>query len=179
MDNWIKDDLYRSILENVPIACVDICIVRDGKVLLVTRKDAPAKGRLWVPGGRVHKGETLRDTAVRKAKEEVGLECHVGPIIHTAETIFEDGPYEGVTVHSINTVFFMYPKSVHQEPKVDKHHRGCTWVSSIPPDLDKYVRDCLAATGLDYSKECFPLREYDLRTPPYDKDNLEYWDRLP
>ena len=32
----------------------------------------------------------MRETALRKAKEEVGIECHIGPIIHTAETIFPD-----------------------------------------------------------------------------------------
>ena len=37
----------------------------DGKILLVERGDAPAKGLMWLPGGRVWKGELMRDTALR------------------------------------------------------------------------------------------------------------------
>jgi colanic acid biosynthesis protein WcaH len=81
-------ELYRRILETMPIPCVAIAIVAGGSVLLVMRKDPPARGQWWLPGGRVLKGEMMRDAALRKAHEEVGIECHVGPIIHTAETIF-------------------------------------------------------------------------------------------
>ncbi|MBD3262467.1 MAG: NUDIX domain-containing protein [Candidatus Altiarchaeales archaeon] len=185
---WVDDNLYKQILKNVPISCVDIAILHEGRILLVKRKDEPGAGRLWLPGGRVYKGELMRETAARKALEEVGISCNVGPIVHTAETIFDTG-YGGIPVHSINICFFLYPTKCPVEVQLDSHHDGHVWVDTVPPDLDKYVRDCLAATGLDYSKECFPLREYskecfplreyDLRTPPYDKDNLEYWDRLP
>ena len=72
MKHWIPASTYRAFLERMPIACVDIAIVHRGAVLLVKREDAPAKGQWWVPGGRVHKGETMRETAGRKALEEVG-----------------------------------------------------------------------------------------------------------
>lgn len=71
--SYIGQELYNKILENVPIACVDIAIIVDGSVLLVKRKDAPAKGEWWVPGGRILKGETMKDAAKRKAQEEVGI----------------------------------------------------------------------------------------------------------
>src|SRR5688572_24526207 len=66
---FIPDELYARILDSVPIACVDIAIVARGGVLLVRRKDAPARGEWWVPGGRVLKGEMMRETAARKARE--------------------------------------------------------------------------------------------------------------
>jgi len=108
MPHWVPAALYREFITRLPIACVDVAIVDRGAVLLVKRKDDPARGEWWVPGGRVWKGEKLRDTAARKAREEVGLDCHVGPIIHTAETIFPDGP-GGIPIHSINACFFLYP----------------------------------------------------------------------
>lgn len=148
--HWISDKTYRGFLASMPIACVDIAIVHRGAVLLVKRKDAPARGQWWVPGGRVWKGETMRATAARKALEEVGIECHVGPIIHTAETIFPDGP-GGVSVHSINTCFFLYPISskVHLSPKLDEHHSGAQWVRTIAAGLDPYIVRCLLAAGLE------------------------------
>jgi colanic acid biosynthesis protein WcaH len=147
MNKFIPDELYYQILKNVPIACVDVAIVAQGSVLLVKRGDAPAKGQWWVPGGRVLKGEMMRDTAIRKAREEVGIECHVGPIIHTAETIFPDGPNE-IPVHSINCCFFLYPGSPDFKPQLDEHHHDYKWVNHIPIGLHPYVERCLMGAGL-------------------------------
>lgn len=145
--SYIPDDLYRDILRNMPIACVDIAIVHEGAVLLVRRKDAPARGDWWVPGGRVMKGEMMKATALRKAREEVGIDCHVGPIVHTAETLFDDGP-GGIPVHSINSCFFLYPCSPDIEVDLDLHHEESKWVSSIPRGLHPYVQQCLLGAGL-------------------------------
>ncbi len=150
MKSWIPDETYHAFLAAMPIACVDVAIVHRGAVLLVRRKDAPARGEWWVPGGRVWKGETMRETAARKARDEVGIRCHVGPIIHTAETIFPDGP-AGIAVHSINTCFFLYPvaATVRLSATLDQHHGGAKWVRTIPRGLDPYVTRCLQGAGLE------------------------------
>ena len=146
--SFIPQHLYNQILEAIPIVCVDVAIVNDGCVLLVRRRDAPAKGQLWLPGGRVHKGETLRQAAARKALDETGIDCHVGPIIHTDETIFEDGP-EGIAVHSVNTCFFLFSRQHSVEVNLDGHHEDWVWIDHIDPGLHPYVKLCLAAAGLD------------------------------
>ena len=51
--NWVPAPLYREFITRLPIACVDVAIVHRGAVLLVKRKDPPARGQWWVPGGRV------------------------------------------------------------------------------------------------------------------------------
>ena len=91
----------------------------------------------------------MRATPLRNAQEDVGLEYHAGLIIHTAETIFPDGP-GGVSVHSINTCFFLYPVAaqVRLSPKLDAHHGGAKWVRTIPTGLDPYVVRCLQGAGL-------------------------------
>ncbi|MSP11691.1 MAG: NUDIX domain-containing protein [Chloroflexi bacterium] len=147
MKQFIPADLYYQILENVPIACVDIAVVAQGAVLLVQRNDPPAKGQWWVPGGRVIKGEMMRETALRKAREEVGIDCHVGPLIHTAETIFPDGP-GGIPVHSINSCFFVYPVDPAFNLHLDSHHTAYQWVNHIPPGIHPYVERCLMGAGL-------------------------------
>jgi colanic acid biosynthesis protein WcaH len=133
----------------MPIPCVDIAIVANGSVLLVRRKDAPAQGQWWVPGGRVLKGEMMKEAAMRKAREEVGIECHVGPIIHTAETIFPDGP-SNIPVHSINSCFFMYPVQPDFQIRLDEHQGEYRWVNAIPEGLHEYVERCLIGAGLTY-----------------------------
>ena len=142
----IPQEQYNQIIENVPIACVDVAIISQGAVLLVLRNDPPAKNKWWLPGGRILKGEMMRDAAVRKAEEEVGIECYVGPIIYTAETIFPDGPF-GIPIHSINSCFFLYPKDKYKI-KIDNHHLKYRWVSEIDNDFHPYVKRCLMAAGL-------------------------------
>ena len=143
----IRDSLYAQIIDNVPIACVDVAIVYDGRMLLVLRKDKPAQGSWWLPGGRVHKGEQMIDTALRKAREEVGLDCFVGPLVHTAETIFPDGPQDR-SVHSINSCFLLYPKGRSGPVSLDTHHSMHRFVGSIEEGLHPYVKACLKACGL-------------------------------
>jgi colanic acid biosynthesis protein WcaH len=71
--SFIPQEQYINILENLPILCVDI-IVRNtkGEYLLVKRANEPKKGKWWVIGGRVLKGESLVQAARRKVKEETG-----------------------------------------------------------------------------------------------------------
>jgi len=143
----IPQPLYNDILASVPIACVDIALVHRGRILLVKRNDPPARDEWWVPGGRVLKGEMMADTARRKARDEVGIDVHVGPIVHTAETIFPDGP-SGIPVHSINSCFFVYPAQEECEPVLDSHHAGARWVDRVEEGLHPYVKRCLLGAGL-------------------------------
>lgn len=144
----INDDLYKHIISNMPIACVDVAIAYQGKILLVRRGDKPAKDQWWLPGGRVHKGERMVETAHRKALEEVGLDCFVGPLVHTAETIFPDGPYDEA-IHSINSCFLLYPKDNQTGVLLDGHHEDYRWVDKIYLEMYPYVKDCLKKCGLE------------------------------
>jgi colanic acid biosynthesis protein WcaH len=75
----------------------------------------------------------------------------VGPIVHTAETIFPDGP-GGIPVHSINACFFLYPTHGAARPRLDRHHAAAKWVRTIAEDLHPYVVRCLEAAGLERAR---------------------------
>ena len=60
-----------------PIVGVGAVIVQDRKLVLVKRGVEPAKGKWSIPGGAVELGERVRDTAVREAKEECGLDLEL------------------------------------------------------------------------------------------------------
>lgn len=92
---------FEQIITRVPIVCVDIAVYYQNRVLLIKRADEPARGEWWLPGGRLYKGETLEQCALRKAKEETGLECKFIDIVHFDSTIFETGP-NNIPVHSVN-----------------------------------------------------------------------------
>jgi 8-oxo-dGTP diphosphatase len=72
----IPEILWKSIVANMPIPCVDIIVhttfKRRTRVLLGYRKIYPYKDYWAIPGGRIAKGESLHDTADRQMKE-IGL----------------------------------------------------------------------------------------------------------
>ena len=144
--NRVPNNLYLEFLRTMPVACVDVAVVDGGQVLLVRRAVAPAKGQWWLPGGRIFKGETMRDAARRKALEEVGLDCWVGPVVHQAETVFEDGP-GGVAVHSVNSCFLLFPSYPGQRVVLDRIHEAHRWVAETEGGLHAYVRACLEGAG--------------------------------
>jgi colanic acid biosynthesis protein WcaH len=103
----IPEKDYAQIMEVLPILCVDI-VVQNSKneYLLIQRANEPLQDQWWVIGGRVHKGETLEQAAIRKVKEEVGLIIrNVSPIGYY-EDVSEINPF-GLQFpqHSVSVVF--------------------------------------------------------------------------
>lgn len=62
----------------------------DGRLLVVQRGRAPARGRWSLPGGRVETGERAADAVVREVREETGLHVDVVSFVGFVEHIFED-----------------------------------------------------------------------------------------
>jgi 8-oxo-dGTP pyrophosphatase MutT (NUDIX family) len=65
---WLGEMLFAGI------DAVAICLPRDGRVLAVERVESP--GVLCMPGGKVERGERIRDAARRELIEETGIRLH-------------------------------------------------------------------------------------------------------
>jgi 8-oxo-dGTP pyrophosphatase MutT (NUDIX family) len=53
------------------VGSVRVIVIRDGKILLVRHWYAPS---VWtLPGGGVHRGESIEDAGIREVREETGL----------------------------------------------------------------------------------------------------------
>ena len=62
------------MIARAPLVAVDLVLVRDGKeVLLGLRRNRPAQGFWFVPGGRIRKNEKMADALLRVAGDELGL----------------------------------------------------------------------------------------------------------
>ena len=60
-----------------PRLAVSAAIFREGKILLVRRARAPARGVYTLPGGRVEFGETLTEALTREIREETQLTIEI------------------------------------------------------------------------------------------------------
>src|SRR5262245_625686 len=74
-----------------PFLAVSAAIIRDGRVLVVQRARAPARGLFSLPGGVVETGETLKQAVTREIAEETGLEIEPVALAGHREAIVRDG----------------------------------------------------------------------------------------
>lgn len=103
----IPADEYARIIRMIPIPCVDLAVVNPAReIFLVQRKNEPARGEWWFPGGRVHFGETRHDAAVRKLHEECGLTPASLREIGTFDLILDLHETNNIS-HGITTLFLV------------------------------------------------------------------------
>jgi len=88
----LSSEEFREIIKNTPLISIDLVIENsDGKILLGSRENLPAKSYWFVPGGRIFKNENFSSAFQRIIKEETGLDKNL-----------EDANFLGIYEH-------MYP----------------------------------------------------------------------
>lgn len=86
-----------------PTEYASLCfVIRDGQILLIRKKRGLGGGKMNGPGGRLEKGETALQSAIRETQEEVGV-TPLG-LWEAGELFFQflDGYKLHVTVFSAN-----------------------------------------------------------------------------
>lgn len=74
-----------------PILAASTAVVREGRVLVAARANAPGAGLYSLPGGLVELGETLVEAAARELDEEVGVLAEPIGICGHRDIIMRDG----------------------------------------------------------------------------------------
>lgn len=74
-----KCDCLLCSFEN-PKASATGVIIKDQKILVMRRKDAPFKGKWDLPGGYVNKNESIEQCLIRELKEELGVNSELNYI---------------------------------------------------------------------------------------------------
>jgi 8-oxo-dGTP diphosphatase len=85
-----------------PKLTTDGAIIKDGKILLIRRKNEPFKGKWALPGGFVEYGEKVEDAVIREVKEETGLKTKIKEIFG----IYSD-PNRDPRGHTVTIVFLL------------------------------------------------------------------------
>jgi 8-oxo-dGTP diphosphatase len=84
----------------MPLVGVGSVIIESDRVLLVKRAHPPIEGQWSIPGGVLEVGETVREAAVREAREETGLMVEASELLGVYDRILRD-PGRRVRYHYV------------------------------------------------------------------------------
>ena len=143
---YVPEQDYRKALTWLPILCVDLLIIHQKKCLLLKRSNEPALGQYWFPGGRISKLETIKEAAIRKAKEETNLNCVFVKSISIEETIFPKNENMSTDVHTLNICCHLIPKNI-DSLKIDKYHDEYIWIGESSNTFHDAVNHPLSLMG--------------------------------
>lgn len=139
---FIRPELYDLILKSLSIPCVDILISNfNGEILLVKRKNEPAKNKWWVPGGRVHFGEKRMDAAKRKLRQECGINCNIFTKIGDFEFVFR---IDNLIYHDIATLYGVTVS--YNNVLLDDQSFDYSWKSAsdwLNEPIDDFIRNII------------------------------------
>ena len=117
---------FKLVIENTPLVSVDLCLVRDGQVLLGKRTSEPLKGEWFSPGGRIHKNEACQDALRRIAEAELGLsavEVEDFSLMGVWDHFYENSAVDqNTSTHYVNLPYYAEFKS---KPEISLDHQHC------------------------------------------------------
>lgn len=104
-DVHLPPEQFRTVVASTPLVSLDLIVENaDGQLLLGVRRNRPAAGYWFVPGGRVFKGETLETAFHRLTWDELGmaLERNTADVLGVYEHIYDDSVFaDGTTTHYV------------------------------------------------------------------------------
>jgi 8-oxo-dGTP diphosphatase len=84
------EDRDNKAYPDAPRVAVGAVVLKDGRVLLVKRRDPPNAGQWAIPGGTVRLGESLREAAERELYEETGIRARAGAPVYIFDVVDRD-----------------------------------------------------------------------------------------
>jgi colanic acid biosynthesis protein WcaH len=98
-------DQFAEVVKKTPLVSIDLIVNDDrGRILLGLRKNEPAKGYWFVPGGRILKDERIPQGFERITRNELGIRLP-----------YEDAKFLGVFEH-------LYPNNFTENQNFSTHY---------------------------------------------------------
>lgn len=143
MRKHIAEEIYKTIVEHLPILTVDIVIFSKDKrkILLCKRNNDPLKDIYYTTGGRIIKGETIKQAIKRKAKEELGIDINPDKLIHGGyiEEFFENSIFKRTNSHMLN-IYFGTLMDEKSKFILDSQHSEYKWFNISDRNLHPYIK---------------------------------------
>lgn len=126
---------YRKVIDRVPVLCVDVDLRAGDKHVLFKRRNEPKAGEWWTLGGRVYKGEMGSDAAVRKLREEAGIDVLPSRLRFAGyyERVFDVSYFGPGKYHAVSLVFEC-PCDPGQI-RLDEQHSEWQLFDALPEEL--------------------------------------------
>lgn len=145
---YLSDELYKTITDNMPIACVDVMPVRKlgtrWEIGIITRATGSQSGKAAILGGRVQHGETVDQAINRHIRTDWGISEYsfygngnefqpfrVQQYLHAPEA---SRPYGfDPSKHAIALTFLII---LHDEPRPQNEASAFYWITedAIPSE---------------------------------------------
>jgi len=111
---------------NPHVEIAALFIEHDNRVLMLHRQECKSQGNLWgIPGGKIDKGETPCEAAVREVKEETGYDFSNQAIEHLGTVYIEHSDKDHIIYHMFRAKLVGDPGAV----KINfNEHKGFTWI---------------------------------------------------
>ena len=124
--SYIEPELYKAVINNVINVCVDVVLKHKGRFLLIKRLEEPCKWVFWPIGGRIYKGETAEEAAIRKIKQEIGIDYtdKLKPVGFYEDTYTENS-FSNNTTYS--TISIVYIGDIHDINNIELDHTSGDW----------------------------------------------------
>jgi colanic acid biosynthesis protein WcaH len=149
VSDWIDADDWATIVAHMPIPSVDLVVRHGGGVLLGRRANAPAKGEWFVPGGRIQKGERLREAVHRVADEELDVNVTVREPLGAYDHLYDTSDVDGVeSKHYLANGFVVEAQGDPLTGVSDDQHDEFRLFQERPDGCHEYVAAYLDAAGL-------------------------------
>lgn len=91
---------FATVVELAPLTAVDLIVKHpdSDRFLFGRRRNPPAKGFLFVPGGRIRKNERFEVAVKRIANSELGFEISLADVTFLGmyEHFYTEGPFEEI-----------------------------------------------------------------------------------
>lgn len=95
--NHLPPEDFAHVIQHAPLVSIDLIVRKNqGQVLLGKRRNAPAKGYWFVPGGRIYKGEQQAEALRRVIQEELGVDVdsRTASFLGVYDHIYEDNMFD-------------------------------------------------------------------------------------
>ena len=130
-----------------PSITVDGVIIKNGKILLVKRRNEPFKGKWALPGGFVEYGETVEKAVLREVKEETGMDAKIKKLVG----VYSD-PARDPRGHTISIVFLLEGEgdAIAGDDAIEAKFFDLNELPPLAFDHEKIIKDAIQT----YKNEC-------------------------
>lgn len=147
----IPHEQYRNLMDIAPITTVDVLFFNKTKekTLLFRRTNEPLLGVYFSMGGRLAKGETFLECALRKAKEELNFTLDPSKLVFAGvqEEIHPNSVFPDVSYHAVDLFYGYILEDESLIPDFDAQHDNHQWFSvsdeTLHPTLKTKINQTL------------------------------------